>query len=165
MFRILCSLINVLLTLLTWAQEPPRRGTYGDKAYMRQFKVTQDLVEILADGRKAGLSSFFERTTYADSLQPTLDSLAATWGKGERKRIIVQGEIDGPDNRMRATVLTADDKVLGQVVVYYAPKDAICLIRKFGVVSKKKIVFDTSDLPPKEEPPPTQQMLEEQQNR
>jgi hypothetical protein len=59
---------------------------------------------------------------------------------------------------MRATVLNADYKVVGQVVLHYDPKDAICMVRKLEVVPMLQIVFDASDLPP-DEPPPTQQEL------
>ncbi len=75
-------------------------------------------------------------------------------------RIVVGGEIEGPENRMRTTLFTADRKIIGQVNLYYAPKDAICLVRRFEVVPKKKIVWEEDDFPP-EEPPPTQEELQQ----
>lgn len=162
MRHISLSFAFVLLTALACAQEPPRRGTYGDRAYMGQMQAARELVEILADGRKAGLSSFFERTNYADSIQPVLDSLAATWGRTKDNGIVVGGEIDGPENRMRTTVFTADRKLLGQVIISYSPKDMFSMVRCFEVVPKKKIVWEEDDFPP-EEPPPTQQELIETQ--
>lgn len=129
---------------------------------MQQFGAARALVEILADGRKAGLSSFFERDTYSDSIQHHLDSLAAAWGGGSKKHVDVAGEIDGPTNRMRATVLAEDRTVIGQVVLHYDPKDAICLVKRLDIVPQGQVVFDQ---PPIEEPPPTQQMLEEHQGR
>lgn len=155
---ILLSFAFALITELACAQEQPRRGTYGDKAYMGQMKAARDLVEILADGRKAGLSSFFERSSYADSIQPVLDSLAAAWEITKENRIVVGGEIDGPENSMRTTVLTADRKLLGQVLISYSPKDVISMVRRFDVVPKKKIIWKEDEFPP-EEPPPTQEQL------
>lgn len=158
----LLSFAFVLITFLACAQEPPRRGTYGDKAYMGQMQAARDLVEILADGRKSGLISFFDRSSYADSIQPVLDSLAAAWGLTKENGIVVGGEIDGPENRMRTTVFTADRKLLGQVMISYSPKDMISLVRRFEVVPKKKIVWKEEEFPP-EEPPPTQEQLIETQ--
>jgi hypothetical protein len=154
----LLSCAFALITGLACAQEPPRRGTYGDKAYMGQMQAARDLVEILADGRKAGLSSFFERSSYADSIQPVLDSLAAAWGLTKENRIVVGGEIDGPENSMRTTVFTADRKLLGQVLTSYSPKDVISLVRRFEVVPQEKIIWKEDEFPP-EEPPPTQEQL------
>ncbi len=148
----------LLITALASAQEPPRRGTYGDKAYMGQMQAARDLVEILADGRKAGLSSFFERSSYADSIQPVLDSLAAAWGQSKDNGVVVGGEIDGPENRMRTTILTSDRKIVGQVIISYSPKDAFSMVRRFEVVPKRKIVWEEEEFPP-EEPPPTQDEL------
>lgn len=152
-----------LITMLTFycrAQDAPRRGTMGDRAYMAQMESARSVVGILVDGRSAGLCSFFKERDYCNAVQPVLDSLAGTWKQVTDEQWSVGGEIDGPENRMRITVLSKDRKPIGQLVLQYAPADAACQILRFEVIPKTDIVFTEDDLPP-ESPPPTFQELQE----
>lgn len=163
---------RILTLALLWAmassgsaQNTPRRGTMGDRPYMSQMASARSVIEVLIDGRSTGLCSFFRDRDYCTSIQHTLDSLAAQWGKVTDEQFSVGGEIDGPDNLMRVTIMHSDRKPSAQVVLHYAPSDVSCQILRFDVVPTGSIVFDEADLPPIEEPPPAQQELEEMPKR
>lgn len=157
--RIVCSLIAFPVTLLLCAQEPARRGTMSDAAYMAQMEAAGVLADALKDGRSAGLRSFFAAPEYYARVEPTLDSLAKAWAKYRGSGMVISGDITGPMNVMRATVLEDRRVPVAEIALSYDPFDRSASILHIESTPTKEIRLSEADLPAGDEPPPTLQQL------